>query len=493
MPIRVAPKPKHRRKSQNVFYDDRGFADQSNKFNELLHNTDGGPIFRKQKHPAPSLDDLDPAFASTFDEAKHGERLRSKLDLSHLEPDVQTKVYDLVKKYWSVFDDKGQFVPVKGYDCVINTGSARPIAMKKIHYGPRETPIMRKAIAALAKLNHIRQIHDGSWLFKALLAPKPHQEHVRNIEDFVWQFCVNFIPLNQITRMIVYPIPRCDSAVHLSFGAGMLFWFFDAPAGYHQLRVALESQEKLAFAGPDATKWCYNIMPFGPVNGPSTFIIIMHDMDSTWKAVAKQCGLTIDEDTNTNIIVDDILSWAKFLRVALIYMECQLRVCQSQNLSLSLKNTSILPKRFEFIGIDVCIDGNRPATSKHQLLKHWPTPIKVCCVAKFVGFIQFYSRYIPHMEVRIEPLREIMKNEYSEPVEPFWNDKTETAWKDMHQAVLCNPLLKRFDYRKLLVLCTDFSSKGFGYVACQPDNDDASICDESPHDQRRIRVYEEGF
>jgi hypothetical protein len=53
---------------------------------------------------------------------------------------------------------------------------------------------MRKAIAALEKVGHIHQIHDGRWLFKAVLAPKPHQEHVENIGDFVWRFCVNYSP-----------------------------------------------------------------------------------------------------------------------------------------------------------------------------------------------------------------------------------------------------------------------------------------------------------
>ena len=120
-------------------------------------------------------------------------------------------------------------------------------------------------------------------MFKALLAAKPHQEHVRNIEDFVWRFCVNYIPLNGVTRIISYPIPRCDSAVFNKFGRGEWWWMFDAPMGYHQLAVALASQEKLAFQGVDAIKWTYTVMPFGPTNGPATFINFIHDVDSIWK------------------------------------------------------------------------------------------------------------------------------------------------------------------------------------------------------------------
>jgi hypothetical protein len=135
------------------------------------------------------------------------------------------------------------------------------------------------SIVALAKVGQIRQIHGGQWLFKALLAPKPHQEHVCNIEDFVWNFCLNYIPLNQITRQIAYPIPRCDAAVEGAFG-GSWIWLYNAPMGYHQIRALRETQEKLPFMGPNAIKWTYNVMLFGPTNGPATFVTMIHDVDS---------------------------------------------------------------------------------------------------------------------------------------------------------------------------------------------------------------------
>jgi hypothetical protein len=159
-------------------------------------------------------------FSFPYDEALHGNRLRKELDLSHLDIKLQQTIYALIQKYWSVFDERGVFVPVRNYECVIDTGDAHPIAVKKIMYGPNELPIMRKAVAALEKVGQICQITDGRWLFKAVLAPKPHQEHVRHIEDFVWRFCVNHVPLNSVTRVIAYPIPRCNAAVSEEFGTG---------------------------------------------------------------------------------------------------------------------------------------------------------------------------------------------------------------------------------------------------------------------------------
>ena len=92
---------------------------------------------------------------------------------------------------------------------------------------------------------------------------------------FVWRFCVNYIPLNAVTRVIAYPIPGCDNAVSMAFGSSKWFWIMDAPQGYHQLRVAQDSREKLAFQGPDAIKWTWNVMPFGLTNAPASFQRLM--------------------------------------------------------------------------------------------------------------------------------------------------------------------------------------------------------------------------
>ncbi len=222
--------------------------------------------------------------------------------------------------------------------------------------------------------------------------------------------CINYILLNSVTRIIAYPIPRYDLAINEEFGQGVFFWLWDAPMEYHQLAVALASQEKLAFQGPDAIKWTYTIMTFGPTNGPATFITFIHDIDSQWKAMAQQKGLIIDDNTNTKIIVDDIFSWAKSLSMALIYIKCQLCVCQAYPLSLSLQKSHIFPKFFEFVGIDICSDGNCPTMSKHQILEHWPQLETVCDVAQIIGFAQFYSKFILQFELRIAPLCNLTTN-----------------------------------------------------------------------------------
>jgi hypothetical protein len=106
------------------------------------------------------FDEVDPAFFCAYDKSTHGEHLQKDLNLLHLKPNVCGKVYAIVQKYWSIFNNKGNFIPIKDYKCVIDTRDAQSIAIKKIIYRLKETPIMRGAIAALAKVGHIQQIHD---------------------------------------------------------------------------------------------------------------------------------------------------------------------------------------------------------------------------------------------------------------------------------------------------------------------------------------------
>ncbi len=250
---------------------------------------------------------------------------------------------------------------------------------------------------------------------------------------------------------------------------------FDAPMGYHQLAAALASHEKLAFQGVDALKWTYIVMPFGPTNRPATFVNFIYNIGSIWKKLATLRGVPVGDTTNTRIIIDNIVSWSSTEEYALECIRCQLKVCQAYPLLLNLRKSHFFPQQFESAEIDVCNDGNRPAKSKHTLLTTWPDPNVVCNMEKFIGFAKFYSRFINHFELSIAPLRKLCKNEYIDPVAPIWTDAAQAAWDNIKQAIISNPCLQRFDYRKLVVLCTDFSALGFGYVLLQPGNDAASI------------------
>ncbi len=73
------------------------------------------------------------------------------------------------------------------------------------------------------------------------------------------------------------------------------------------------------------------------------------------------------------------------------------------------------------------------------------------------------------------PLHTVWKQEYTKPVAKHRRPEAEGAWEDLKDAILSNPCIQRFNYRKLIVLRTDFSSHGFGYILLQPGNNEASV------------------
>jgi hypothetical protein len=156
-------------------------------------------------------------------------------------------------------------------------------------------------------------------------------------------------------------------------------------------------------------------------------------------------------------------------------MECQLWICKAYPLTLSLKKSCFFLKHFEFVGIDVSMDGNHPGISKHQLLDHWPKPEFVCNVVSFIGFVQLYSAFIPYFKVRTKPLKDIMQHEYTSRVGNLWTPAAAASFDELHQCILCNPCFCHFNHKKLTILQTNFLSQDFGYIVCQPDDDDASL------------------
>ena len=59
----------------------------------------------------------------------------------------------------------------------------------------------------------------GPWGSKIILASKPHQEHILNIDDFIWRICVSHRKLKSITKTFEVPILRYDDDIN-TVGAG---------------------------------------------------------------------------------------------------------------------------------------------------------------------------------------------------------------------------------------------------------------------------------
>ena len=123
---------------------------------------------------------------------------------------------------------------ILGYEFAIDTGDATPVCCKKPHYGPHESKIINKHIRVLLGNAWITQC-EGGWGSPIVLAPKPHQEPIDDIDEFVWRICVSYRGLNTVTPRLSTQTGRCDAAIEdLDDSAGTLvFICLDKSQGYH--------------------------------------------------------------------------------------------------------------------------------------------------------------------------------------------------------------------------------------------------------------------
>ena len=80
--------------------------------------------------------------------------------------------------------------------------------------------------------------------------------------------CIDFTALNRACPKDHFALPRIDQVIDSTAGCESLC-FLDAYSGYHQIKMAVEDQEKTSFITPYGV-FCYVSMPFGLKNAGAT-------------------------------------------------------------------------------------------------------------------------------------------------------------------------------------------------------------------------------
>ena len=85
----------------------------------------------------------------------------------------------------------------------------------------------------------------------------------------VYIFCVDYQGLNAVTKPDVYPLPRINDLLD-KLDKAKCFSTLDLTAGYWQIRVQPDSQEKTVFITHQGL-YEFKVMPFGVMNAPVVF------------------------------------------------------------------------------------------------------------------------------------------------------------------------------------------------------------------------------
>ena len=118
---------------------------------------------------------------------------------------------------------------------------------------------IKSEVVKLNQAEAIKEIFYIQWLANTVVVKKKTGK---------WRVCVDFTDLNKACPKDPFPMPRIDQLVDATVGHPQMS-FLDAFQSYHQIPLAMEDQEKIAFVTP-VGNYYYKVMPFGLKNAGST-------------------------------------------------------------------------------------------------------------------------------------------------------------------------------------------------------------------------------
>jgi len=121
----------------------------------------------------------------------------------------------------------------------------------------------------------------------------------------------------------------------------------------------------------------------------------------------------------------------------------------------------------EYLGFIITTEGLQMDPAKITTIIEWPIPKKLRDVPSFLGFRNFYRRFIQDYSHLARPLTQLTKKGTAF----VWLDLCQAAFERLKEAFTTAPILIHFDFDKKMVVETDGSDIASAGILSQPGSD----------------------
>ncbi|XP_063797801.1 uncharacterized protein LOC134965227 [Pseudophryne corroboree] len=121
-----------------------------------------------------------------------------------------------------------------------------------------------------------------------------------------------------------------------------------------------------------------------------------------------------------------------------------------------------------FLGYIISGSGLEMDPAKVQAILKWPKPNTLKSIQRFLGFANFYQRFIKGFSAIVAPITALTQKE-ANPRE--WSPAAEAAFLHLKQAFTTAPVLRQPNTNKAFVLEVDASADAVGAVLSQRSED----------------------
>ena len=262
--------------------------------------------------------------------------------------------------------------------------------------------------------------------------------------------CIDYRSLNKITIKNRYPLPLVPSALEQLQGA-QIFTKLDLRSAYNLIRIREGDEWKTAFITPSG-HYEYCVMPFGLTNAPSVFQGFMNEV--------------FREYLHRFVIVylDDILVYSRNETEHSHHVSLVLHKLREHHLFAKAEKCSFHSDHMNFLGYNVTASGVSMDEGKVEVINTWTPPKTVKELQRFLGFANFYRRFLKGYSQITAPLTTLLRGK---PKSLLWNPEAAAAFALLKRAFVSAPILALPDPSIPFLVEVDASSTGVGAVLSQ--------------------------
>ena len=263
------------------------------------------------------------------------------------------------------------------------------------------------------------------------------------------RLCLDYRALNKATIKNKFPLPVIEDLIHSLSGA-KVFSKLDLKSGYHQIRIDGQDTPKTAFAS-NRGHYEWTVLPFGLTNGPATFQQTMNHIFRPY--------------LNDFIVVyiDDILIYSKSEKEHEEHLKIVMNLLKSNQLFLAPKKCVFWKKEIQFLGYTIKDNEVHLEDQKLDCIAKWQRPNTIKQLRSFLGFVNFYSKFVENFSLIATPLYNLTKKNKKF----IWNKTEEEAFCKLKEVIAKKPVLILPDPTREFVVETDASSLSTGAVLNQ--------------------------
>ena len=270
----------------------------------------------------------------------------------------------------------------------------------------------------------------------------------------IWRLCVDYRQLNDITIKNRYPLPLISEMRDRLQGAQ---WFtaLDLKGAYNLIRIKEGEEWKTAFRTRYG-HYEYLVMPFGLTNAPASFQAMINDVLREYL------------DIFVIAYLDDILVYSKTMGDHKQHVHKVLRKLLDAKLLVELEKSRFHVQEVDFLGCTIEPGRVRMQKDKIRTIEEWPTPQNVTDVRAFLGYTNFYRKFIKGYSNEARPLTDLTKKDKTFE----WSSNAETAFGQIKTAILKDPVLWEPNPERPYEVETDASGVAIGGQLGQRDKEE---------------------